>query len=131
MPSDLELCLGGDDAACARLSGDTSASGSASLIGQDLYNSDGTYAGRLQEAPAPSSGHQVLEPGLRLVDPKTGQAVRFSGGTYLTDAGGGKAYNFLLDPSGGIVKSSILSASDLGGSSGGSAPAYSSTRQAQ
>ena len=129
MPSDLELCLGGDDAACARLSGDTSASGSASLIGQDLYNSDRTYAGRLQQAPAPSSGHQVLEPGLRLVDPETGRAVRFTGGTYLTDAGGGKAYNFLLDPSGGVVKSSILSASDLGG--GGSAPAYSSTRQAR
>lgn len=99
--------------------GDEEREGTA--IGQTLYNTDGTLAGRLMEGGA---GKFYLTTG-------SGTSQKFTpfrGGTYLLDIGGGEAAQFMVDPAGVATKLGTLTPP---AATSHAPPAYSGTQAGQ
>ena len=131
MPSDLELCLGGDDAACARLAGGDDTSGKvdlSGLTGRTVMDAYTGYIGVMQPVYSPMTKKLL---GYRLLSAPGQPAQKVDIGSLLIDPITRLSYQI---GTGGAATSTKLAEGDLerllGGSGGGSAPAYSSTRQA-
>ena len=90
----------------------------SSAIGLDLFFPDGTYAGRLVRGRVPFGGGEApLFLSIPGSETEGAQIIPFAGGSFMAQAGGGKAFSLAINSEGGIARSAIVDVSPSGGSS--------------